>query len=56
MKDTRKQALFRRSSHNKLSVFVISQPYCEMPKRTIRANSNMYHMFKPNKFRDLQKP
>ena len=26
-----------------------------LPKRTIRANGNIYHIFKPNNFRDVQR-
>ena len=54
MKDPRVQALFKRSRHNNLSIFIISQDYYELPKRTIRANGNIYHIFKPNNFRDVQ--
>ena len=52
--DPRVQARFKRSRHNKLSIFIISQDYYELPKRTIRANGNIYHFFKPNNFRDVQ--
>ena len=54
MKDERVQALFKRSRHNNISVFIISQDYYELPKRTIRANSNVFHLFKPNNIRDVQ--
>ena len=47
------QAMFKRGRHNNLSIFVISQDYYELPKGTIRANGNIYHLFKPNNFRDL---
>ena len=50
----RVQAMFKRSRHNKLSIFIISQDYDDIPKRTIRANGNFYHIFKPNSFRDVQ--
>ena len=33
MKDERVQALFKRSRHNNISVFIISQDYCELPKK-----------------------
>ena len=52
MNDPRVQAMFRRSRHNISSIFIISQDYHELPKRTIRANGNIYHIFKPNNFRD----
>ena len=54
MKDERVQALFKRSRHNNISVFFISQDYYELPKRTIRANSNVFRLFKPNNIRDVQ--
>ena len=46
--------MFKRVRHNNLSIFIISQEYYELPKRTIRANGNIYHIFKPNNFRDVQ--
>ena len=54
MNDPRVQAMFKRSRHNILSIFIISQDYYELPKRTIRANGNIYDIFKPNIFRDVQ--
>ena len=48
------QAMFKRGIHNNLSIFIISQDYYELPKRTIRANGNVYHIFKPSNFRDVQ--
>ena len=54
MDDPRVQAMFKRSRHSNLSIFIISQDYYELPKRTIRANVNIYHIFKPNKSRDIQ--
>ena len=48
------QAMFKRSRHNNLSRFIISQDYYELPNRTIKANGNIYHVFKPNNFRDVQ--
>ena len=49
----RVQAMFRRSRHYNLSIFIISQDYYELPKRTIRANGTMFHIFKPNNYRDV---
>ena len=49
--DPQAQEVFRRSTHNNLSVFIVSVDYYELPKRTIRANGNIYHIFKPNNFR-----
>ena len=46
--------MFKRSRHIKLSIFIISQDYYELPKRTIRANGNIYHISKLNSFRDMQ--
>ena len=40
--------------HNYLSNFIISQEYYGLPKRTIRSNGNIYHIFKPNNLRDVQ--
>ena len=54
MNDPRVQAMFKRSRHNNLSIFIISQDYYELPKRTICANGNIYHFFKPNNSRDVQ--
>ena len=48
------QAMFKRGRHNNLSIFIISQDYYELPKRTIRANGNIYHIFKPNTFLDVR--
>ena len=44
MNGPRVQAMFKRSRHNNLSVFIISQDYYELPKRTVRANGNVYHI------------
>ena len=46
--------MFKRGRVNNLSIFIISQDYYELPKRTIRANGNIYHILKPNNFRDVQ--
>ena len=50
MNDPRVQAMFKRSRHFNLSIFIISQDYYELPKKTIRANGSIYLIFKPNKF------
>ena len=42
MKAPRVQAMFKRSRHNIFYIFVIIQDYYELPKRTIRANDNIY--------------
>ena len=54
MKGPRVQAMFRRSRHNNLSIFVISQDYYELPKKTIRANENICHIFKPKEFLNVR--
>ena len=54
MIDRRIQAIFKRSRHNKLSDFIISQDYYELPKRTFQAIGNTSHIIKPNYFRDFQ--
>ena len=53
MDDHRVQAMFKRSRHNNLSIFIISQDYYELSKKTIRCNGNVFHIFKPNNFRDV---
>ena len=54
MEDSHVQAMFKRSRHNIKSIFVISQDYYELSKRTIRCDGNIYHIFKPNIFGDLK--
>ena len=54
MNDQRVQAMFKRSRHNNLSIFIISQDYYELPKKTIRANGNIYHIIKPDNFLDVR--
>ena len=51
MDDPRVQAMYKRFRHNNVSIFRISQNYYELPKMTIRANGNIYHIFQPNNFR-----
>ena len=53
MDDPRVQAMFKRSRHNNLSIIIISQDYYELSKKTIRCNGNIFHIFKPNNFRDV---
>ena len=53
MDDPRVQTLFKRSRHKNLSIFIISQDYYELSKKTIRCNGNIYHILKPNNFRDV---
>ena len=54
MNDPRIQAMFKRSRNNNLSIFIISQDYYKLPKKAIRTNGNIYHIFKPSNFRDVQ--
>ena len=54
MDDPQAPAMFKCSRHNSLSIFIISQDYYELLKRPIRANGTFYHIFKANKFRDVQ--
>ena len=53
IEDPRIQAMFKRSRHNNLSIFIIGQDYYEISKKTIRCNGNIFHKFKPNNFRDV---
>ena len=46
--------MFKRSGHNNLSIFIISQDYYDLLIETIRANGNIYHIFKPNNFLDVR--
>ena len=32
----------------------MGQDYYELPKKTIRANGNIYHIFRPNNFLDVR--
>ena len=48
MNDPRVQAMFKRSRHNNVSKFKISQNYYELPKKTIGANGIINHIFKPD--------
>ena len=48
------QAMFKRGRHNNLSIFIISQDYYKLPKRTIRCNGNVFHLLKPNNYLDVR--
>ena len=54
MNDPRVQAFFKRSRHSIISSFISSQQSFERAKRTIGAKGNIYHLSKPNNFRDVQ--
>ena len=51
LNDPRVQAMLKRSRHSILSIFIISQEYYELPKKTKRANGKIYLIFKPINFR-----
>ena len=53
MDDPGVHAMFKGSRHINLSIFIISQDYYELSKKTIRCNCNIYHIFKPTNFRDV---
>ena len=42
IKNDKLQAQFQRGRHNNLSIFIVSQDHNELPKKTIRANGNIY--------------
>ena len=54
MKDPRVQAMFKRSGHNHSSISLTSQNYYELTDKTIGDNGKIYHIFKPNKYSDVQ--
>ena len=47
--------MFKRPRHKILSIFISSQAYYELRKRSTQANGGIYRIFKPNNFRDIQK-
>ena len=54
MIDPRVQAMFKRYRLNNLSIFLIGQDCHELPKKAIRSNGNIYHIFKSNYFLDVR--
>ena len=48
------QAMFKRGRLNNLSIFIISQDYYELPKKTIRANGNIFRLLKTNNYLDVR--
>ena len=52
--DARVQSMFKPSRHNISSIFIISQDYHKLPKRTVRPNGIIYHIFEPKIIRDGQ--
>ena len=54
MNNARVQAMFKQSRHNNLSIFITSQDFYELPKKTIRANGKIYRIFISNIFLDVR--
>ena len=54
MNDSRVQALITRSRHHNISTIFISQDCYEPPEKTVWANGNILHIFKSNKYGDIQ--
>ena len=54
MDNPRAQVMLKRSRHINISIFKVSHDYYGLPKRTIRANGNIFQIFKPDIFRDVQ--
>ena len=54
MNDPRAQAVSKRFGLKNLSIIIISQDFYELSKKTIGDNGNIYHIFIPNNFRDVQ--
>ena len=49
----RVKAIFKRSRHDILSIFVIFHDYYELLKRAIKAYGNNYQIYEPNNFLDV---
>ena len=52
--DPRVQAMLKRSRHNNLSFFKLSQDYYDLRKKTIRCNGIIFHTIEPHYFRDVK--
>ena len=52
--DILKQAVFKRSTHNNVSDFLISQDNYELPTQIFRANARIFHVVKPSNLGDVQ--
>ena len=48
------ESVFKRSRHINIFILIISQNYYDLPKKSIVCSSNIYHIFIPNDFRDVQ--
>ena len=46
-------ALFKQSRLKNSSIFITSHDYYKILKRIFRANGIIYHVFKPNFYRDI---
>ena len=54
LNDKRVQMHFKRGKHNKVSVFVISHGFYELPKHTIRESSSIIHHFITNNYSNIE--
>ena len=54
MNDPQIQAMFKRSRHNNLTIFILSQYYHDLRKRTNRANGSNCQIFKLTNYREVQ--
>ena len=54
LKDPRVQAKIRRSRLSNIYIFVFCPENYALPKKTIRANGNIYQTFKPKNYRVLE--
>ena len=52
--DKKVQMLFKRGRHNNISAFVISHGIYELPKDTIRENSNIIQLFATNTYCNVE--
>ena len=46
--------MFKQSRRNNISIFIISQEDYDLLKESVRCNGNIYHIFRPNSFRDVR--
>ena len=46
--------MFKRGRHKNLYIFIISQDYNDLPKKTMRASGIIFLLFKPNNFLDVR--
>ena len=55
MYEPRVQTVFKRPRYNNLSIFISSQNYYKLLKKTVRANGKITRIFKPKNFLDVRK-